>query len=393
VGEDKKGNLECGGEMMAWKKNDNEIATMKKIVFSVMPEAIIRASGGGKYPFSARGLYYQVRPLIQVYTNKELSYEYFTPPLLTEYQELFGPIDGLYYEARGILIEPHTGREIPLGTREVAAYKPEPYTFNKILYIEKTGLLPILRAAKLAEKYDMALMSSQGFANRSAKELLADFEREFEDITILCLHDCDISGHEISRALAEETRTSKHKIKVIDIGLSVEDVNNADLEIEKVKIRYTPPAEFVSRLSRLERRFFLGKKANSLDGILRGNRCELNAFRPDDLIQYIEMKLHELGLTEKILPPEDVIQEEEKKVFESKLQEEVRNEIIKRLDLDALARNISKQLIEQTKNNSSTDITDMIQDNESWREAVNQKAALQIAALIQDNMEMFDLIV
>ncbi|MTI53773.1 hypothetical protein [Geosporobacter ferrireducens] len=378
---------------MVVRKNETEIATIKKIVFAVMPEAIIRASGGGKYPFSARGLYYQVRPLIQVYTNKELSYEYFTPPLLTEYQELFGAIEGLYYEARGILIEPHTGREIPLGTREVAAYKPEPYTFNKILYVEKTGLLPILRAGRLAEKYDMALMSSQGFANRSAKELLADFEREFEDITILCLHDCDISGHEIARALSEETRTSKHKIKVIDIGLSVEDVKEADLQIEKVNIRYTPPAEFVSRLSRLERRFFLGKSANSHNGVLKGSRCELNAFRPDDLIAYIEMKLKSLGLTEKILPPVEVIEKEKEKTLETKLQEEVRNEIIKRLELDELVRNISKQLIDQNKIHEDIDIKDDIQEGESWRDVVNQKTALQIKMLIQENMKIFESIV
>ncbi|MEW9123598.1 MAG: hypothetical protein AB2421_12895 [Thermotaleaceae bacterium] len=266
------------------KAQEQEIATMKKIVFAVMPEAIKRASGDGKYPFSARGLYYQVRPLIQKYTKKELSYEYFTPPLLTEYQELYGEIKGLYYEARGVLIEPHTGREIPLGTREVSAYQAEAWLFNKILYVEKTGLLPILKAAKIGEKYDMALMSSQGFANRSAKELLSEFEKEFEEMTILCIHDCDISGHEIARTLAEETRTSKRRIRIIDLGLSVEDVQQWQLETENVYIRQTPPAEFLNRLSRLERRFFLGKKINAHNGTLKGQRCELNAFRPDDLI-------------------------------------------------------------------------------------------------------------
>lgn len=352
-----------------------------------MPEAINRASGNGKYPFSARGLYYQVRPLIQRYTDRELSYEYFTPPLLTEYQELYGPIPGLYYEPRGILIEPHTGREIPLGTREVASYQPEPWTFDKVLYVEKSGLLPILRAGKIAEKYDMALMSSQGFANRSAKELLADFEREFDRVTILCLHDCDISGHEIARTLAEETRTSKHRINVIDIGLSVEDVEEWNLETEVVYIRQTPPAEFLKRLSRLERRFFLGRKASAKNGALKGRRCELNAFKPDDLIKFIELKLQSLGLAAKVVPPEEVLQEMHEKQLRAHLQQKVKAEVIKRLNVDAIVTEIVSNL--QYQQFSAPQIDD-VGGEQGWREIVEQRAIEHVLTIISENSGTID---
>ena len=95
---------------------------LKDVVFKVLPEAINKASGNGRLPFSARTLYYQVRPLIQTYTDKELSYAYFTPPLLVEYQQDHGLIEGLYYEPRGEFNEPHTEKTIPLGTRDVASY-------------------------------------------------------------------------------------------------------------------------------------------------------------------------------------------------------------------------------------------------------------------------------
>lgn len=351
----------------------HEIATLKNIVFSVMPEAINRASGNGKYPFSARGLYYQVRPLIQGYTQKELSYEYFTPPLLTEYQNTFGSIEGLYYEARGVLIEPHTGREIPLGTREVAAYTPEPWTFNKILYVEKTGLIPILRAGGIAEKYDMAIMSSQGFANRSAKELLAEFEKEFKEMTILCLHDCDISGHEISRTLAEETRTSKHKIKVIDIGLSVSDVKEWKLETEKVSIKYTPPSEFISRLNRAEGLFFIGRKANRRNGVIKGTRCELNAFRPDDLIKFIEAKLSKCGLNSKIIPPPEIIKSTTEERYETSLRDQVRREVTKRMDIENIVNRITKEILkEATTDEKNISIQNL--NHQSWRNLIEDEA-------------------
>lgn len=354
-----------------------------------MPEAINRASGNGKYPFSARGLYYQVRPLIQGYTDRELSYEYFTPPILTEYQELYGPIPGLYYEPRGILIEPHTRREIPLGTREVAAYEPEPWTFDKVLYVEKTGLLPILRAGRIAEKYDMALMSSQGFANRSAKDLLADFEREFQEVTILCLHDCDISGHEIARTLAEETRTSKHAINVIDIGLSVEDVEQWGLETETVLIRQTPPAEFLKRLSRIERRFFLGRKSAIKNGVLKGSRCELNAFRPDDLIKFIEIKLESLGLTSKLVPPSEIIKEKEAELFSAQLHQKVKNEVAKRLNLDAITAVIAQQLVGFRPNKENT-LSVEITGETSWLEAIEQKTIEEVLTLISSNQSLLE---
>ena len=49
-----------------------------------------------------------------------------------------------------------------LGTREIAAYQFPEYTFDKILYVEKEGELPKLQAAKLGERYDMAICSGKG---------------------------------------------------------------------------------------------------------------------------------------------------------------------------------------------------------------------------------------
>lgn len=91
-----------------------------------MDESVAAAGDNGALPYSARTLYYQVRPRIQQYTDKVLTMSYFSQTLLVQYQRQYGKLQGLYREARGHLIEPHTGKEIPLGTLELAAYTPAP---------------------------------------------------------------------------------------------------------------------------------------------------------------------------------------------------------------------------------------------------------------------------
>ena len=50
---------------------------------------------------SEHNLYYAVRKMIQKYTSAKLKPEYFSQTLLTEYQEIYGKIENLYYDPRG----------------------------------------------------------------------------------------------------------------------------------------------------------------------------------------------------------------------------------------------------------------------------------------------------
>ena len=93
--------------------------TIKDAVFEVLPEA--KAAAG--LIVAIRTLYYKVRPLVQKYTDKQLDYDYFSQTLLPEYQREHGPLEGLYYEARGELHHPHDDTVTQLGTREVEALR------------------------------------------------------------------------------------------------------------------------------------------------------------------------------------------------------------------------------------------------------------------------------
>src|SRR5215211_5387544 len=70
-----------------------------EIVFGVLPRAITNAGSN----FSARDLYYAVRPLAYAHSEwesgKKLDYRYFSQTLLTQYQEQEGLIPGLWRDA------------------------------------------------------------------------------------------------------------------------------------------------------------------------------------------------------------------------------------------------------------------------------------------------------
>ena len=85
-------------------------AGLKEAVFHVMDAAWAHASDDGRYPVSSRFLYYPVRKLIQELTSKVLNFNYFSQDLLVEYQAIYGPLEGLYYESRGVFTSRIVGR-------------------------------------------------------------------------------------------------------------------------------------------------------------------------------------------------------------------------------------------------------------------------------------------
>jgi DNA topoisomerase VI subunit A len=166
--------------------------SQKQIVFEVLPQAIVNAGAN----FNSRDLYYATRALAYNHPEweigKTLTYNYFSQRLLTEYQEERGPIEGLWRDPRGNRHEPHTGKSVALGTREIAAYEFPEYTFDKILYVEKEGELSKLKAARLAECYDMAICSGKGQPTEAVRTL---FERaEGGDYQLFVFHDADLDG-------------------------------------------------------------------------------------------------------------------------------------------------------------------------------------------------------
>lgn len=360
--------------------------TLKEAVFHVLPEALEKATGGGQYPVSARTLYYQVRPLVQSYSRKELDYNYFSQQLLLEYQEVFGPIEALYYDPRGCLYEPHTGRTVALGTREVEAYDFPAWVFDKILYVEKKGLWPVLQAAKLAERYDIAVVAAEGYATQAARMLFerADKDKEYR---LFVLHDADPYGYNISRTLAEETRRMRgYRVEVTDIGLRVDDAVKMGLEAEEFTRQQALPQAVEDNLNSLERDWFVGRQAGKKVWVCK--RVELNAMSAPQLVEFIERKLAEAGATAKVLPPEDVVAAHAEELYRALAERLAERRILELLDVPALVTRVLEEMTQPGFTRLRKKLAGILVDNpaESWRELLEAEV-LRAAHVAADEID------
>jgi hypothetical protein len=353
--------------------------TLKEAVFEVLEQAVAAATGNGAYMVSARTLYYQVRPLVQEHTDKELEYGYFSQTLLTEYRDAYGPISGLYYDPRGVLKEPHSGAVVKLGTREVAGYQLPEWTFDKILYVEKKGLEPIFDTARFAERYDMAIAYGEGYAVEACRELLA--RAEGGDYTILVLHDADPYGYEIARTLGEATRRMPdHEIEVVDLGLSVADAIERGLAAETFTRRKALSWQLRSRLTATEREWFGGSPAGRNSWICQ--RVELNAFTAPDLVAYVEAGLEAAGATGKVVPPAEVLAEQASERHRGAIGGFVEGYLAERFDAAAL----TDALVEEFPLDAGRDLAQVVTDAHEtdratwWKTAINDEAAGQVEA-------------
>jgi hypothetical protein len=293
--------------------------------FEVMEQAYMAASAGGTLPASARQVMYQARPLVQdLMGGRQLDDQYFCQHLLPAYIEEYGVDDwDITYDDRGHFVEPHTGRSVGLGTLAVRKYlnkltEPElsdpgfvpssvetcgpDGAFAAVLFIEKEGFLPLFEAVHLAERYDIAIMSTKGMSNTAARQLIDKMCGGGRAISIFVLHDFDKSGLSILATLRNDTRryTFLNKVMVIDLGLRLEDIRTLGLQAERAFDRGTES----SRRRNLLRN---GATAEEIEFLLT-QRVELNAMTSDQLVAFIEQKLTQHGVS-KVVPSDKLLAE------------------------------------------------------------------------------------
>ena len=226
--------------------------TIKDVAFEIMEKAYMKASNNGRLPANARQVMYAARPEIQECTGKQLDDQYFTQTLLPDYMEEYGVDWDVVFYDRGHFREPDTKRQIGLGTLNVRQYLQrdgdilfkdtivEPARietrgsagcYGAVLFIEKEGFLPLFEAVHLAERFDVALMSTKGLSVTAARQLI-DNVCGANNIPLLVLHDFDKAGFSIAGTLQRDTRrySFKNDVEVIDIGLRGEDIEGLQTE-------------------------------------------------------------------------------------------------------------------------------------------------------------------
>ena len=306
-----------------WRGVHREMS-LRDAAFQVMPEAY-RSAAGRLNLAHARQVMYAARPLIQGLTDKPLDPkrfpDYFSQVLLPDYQAAH-PAEtaswDVVYDARGDLIEPHTGAKCPLGTLSVRRYLAEArdtgpdsatgqalpnvrlaypttgprHRYTTVLVIEKEGFLEHLKAAGIAERYDVAVMTPKGMSTTAARTLLEGLEK----VRFLVLHDFDKSGFSIVGTLTRDTARYRFRRRpnVVDLGLRLADVQAEGLEPERCDLAGAAAARNLRENGATpeEIAFLL---ANG------GQRVELNAFGTDAFLAWLERKLKAAGV-KKVVP-------------------------------------------------------------------------------------------
>jgi DNA topoisomerase VI subunit B len=306
--------------------------SLKAAVNRVMEDAYLHASGNKADPANARQIMYAARPRVLELTGGKCwsKSSYFTQKLLPGFIEANPELTAdwdVVFDARGRLIEPHTGRRIDLGTLEVRSYigdwvstysdRPADITiptrcptrgpanrYRYVLFVEKEGFYPLLERHRIADRYDVAIMSTKGMSVTAARQLVDRLSEQ--GVTVLVLRDFDKAGFSIVHTLRTDSHRYKFRSKpnVLDIGLRLEDVHEWGLE---------PLAEPVGYGTKMDPRVGLRAAGATEEecGFLvndgaygrgwSGRRVELNAFTSPRFIEYIEHQFAKVGVA-KVVP-------------------------------------------------------------------------------------------
>jgi hypothetical protein len=268
----------------------------KAIVRENLDDAIAKASGGGKYRYSLRQLFYAIRPVLLDQLGREPRYGTFAG-IITELEAERGrDLPRMYRDTRGTLYHPHSREWIPVGTLSMEKYRRPEWTFNKILYCEKEGLFPALTDDRWPERHDCALLTSKGYATRAARDALDLLGETDEPLTFFCIHDADGPGTVIFQSLVSGTAArAERKVKVVNLGLEPAEARRMGLAVETVhrdKKRKVPVADYVSDADRKW---------------LQNNRVELNAMTTPEFIDWLERGIADYH--ENLVPPDAVLRD------------------------------------------------------------------------------------
>lgn len=367
--------------------------TIKEVAEEVMEEAYMKASSGGTLPALARQIMYAARGEILKQTDRStLDDQYFIQTLLVDYLNEHPDKAAKWdvvFDARGHFVEPHAGETVPLGTIDVRDYlhgigqlpeegidlrlpnagryptKGPKNRYGDILFIEKEGFMPLFEKVKLAERYDLAIMSTKGMSVTASRHLIDKLTGQHE-IRVFVLHDFDKSGFSILGTLKHDTRRYEfeNKVNVIDLGIRLDDVNRYKLESENVHYGKSDPRPKLREHGATEAECkFL---CEGWDSGYHGRRVELNAFTSGDLIEWIEGKLKKHGVR-KFVPAQEVLEAAYRRALEINLLEgkleEVREEIRDQVMEVRIPRGLSARVKAHLKDDPSL----------SWDQAVNRE--------------------
>lgn len=294
--------------------------SIKEAASLVMETAYLEASAAGTLPANARQIMYAARgPILEMTGKDSFNDKYFTQNLLPDYlaenPDTTKSWD-VVYDARGTFSEPHSHRQVALGTLSVRSYLNRQHgavrgagpwlydaapadRFRRILFIEKEGFSALLEQARIAARFDCAIASTKGMSVTAMRQLIDRLADDVPDLEVYTMTDFDVTGVGIQRWLTESGRryAFENDIRSRIIALDFEQAQ------ELHRLGRSEPGGFSEDangvFTRLTGTYGLTTEAASWLAFKK-MRVELNALPSDQIISLIEMTL---GGQEKLIPP------------------------------------------------------------------------------------------
>ena len=172
------------------------------------------------------------------------------------------------------------------------------HRYQFALFIEKEGFNELLKTSQIAERFDLAIMSTKGMSNTAARLLVERLSNQ--GVTILVARDFDVSGFSIVQTLRSSNRRYRFRSRpnVIDLGLRLDDATALGLDSE--------PVDYRNQKDPAIRLRECGATEDECDYLVAGERIELNAMDSAQFIEWLEERLDEAGVT-KVVPEADVV--------------------------------------------------------------------------------------
>lgn len=351
-----------------------------EVAHDILHAGYAHASGNGHYTVDKRQFYYAVRDEFLEKTGREIKAKYFCQTLLVKYMNQHPEETAdwkITASPRGTLSIPNTGDDtrIPCGTIAIeehlrdAAIDPDPFKdaedsrirvewpslaegqrYQAVLYIEKEGFDPQLREARIADRFDLAIISCKGQSVVAARMYVDHVCRMAGGVPLFVAHDFDKAGFEISQRLTTVSHHAiindlvkydfKNEVNVTDLGLRLADVNRYGLKSEKVRFRGYFADDSIA--TKEEREF------------LRSNRrVELNAFPAPQFIEWIETSLRKRGLKERLIPDDAILEKAYRRaraIAEINIAiDDLRDDAIDNAKAAKIPKTLRKQLRERLK--------------------------------------------
>jgi hypothetical protein len=323
------------------------------VAHKILPDAYRHASGDGKYTVNQRNLYYACREKFRELTGRNLEYQYFSGNLLRKYINTHS--DTAHWkitaDPRGTLTIPNAKHaiRIPCGTLAIESHLAKArqsfdpmrldfaipvqwpslaagQRYHAVLYIEKEGFGPMLEDARIAERFDMAIISGKGQSTGAMRQFVDHVCYVGGGVPLYVVHDFDKHGFEIRNRLTTVSDTAdeqgtvlyhfRNKIDVSDLGLRLADIEEYDLlkHSEQVECRGTSKCRCFQcqTIDRIEYDDVTDAEYEFLDG---NERVEINALTAPQFIEWLESKLTAEGLGKRLIPDDRTVESAFRRAF------------------------------------------------------------------------------